>query len=115
MNGEQYRESLRQLKPEVYFMGEKIESVTDHPALIPHVNAAALTYEVALAPEFEDLTTAKSHLTGERINIFTHIHHSHDDLIKKVKMKLQSYKIKSINYRKNFYRITKTIRTLLQN
>jgi len=86
MTGEQYRESLRRLKPEIYYMGEKIESVADHPAFVPHVNAAALTYEMALAPEFEELLSTTSHLTGEKINRYTHIHHSHDDLVKKVKM-----------------------------
>jgi 4-hydroxybutyryl-CoA dehydratase/vinylacetyl-CoA-Delta-isomerase len=86
MTGKQYRESLRLLKPEVYYLGEKIESVADHPSFLPHVNAAALTYDMALAPEFEELLTATSHLTGEKINRFTHIHHSHDDLVKKVKM-----------------------------
>ena len=86
MTGEQYRESLRRLKPEIYYMGEKIKSVADHPAFMPHVNAAALTYEMALAPEFEELLSTTSHLTGEKINRYTHIHHSHDDLVKKVKM-----------------------------
>jgi 4-hydroxybutyryl-CoA dehydratase/vinylacetyl-CoA-Delta-isomerase len=86
MTGNEYRESLRRLKPEIYYLGEKIESVADHPAFIPHVNAAALTYEMALAPEFEELLSATSHLTGEKINRYTHIHHSHDDLVKKVKM-----------------------------
>jgi 4-hydroxybutyryl-CoA dehydratase/vinylacetyl-CoA-Delta-isomerase len=86
MTGQQYRDSIRRLKPEVYYLGEKIESVADHPSFLPHVNAAALTYDMALAPEFEELLTATSHLTGEKINRFTHIHHSHDDLVKKVKM-----------------------------
>jgi 4-hydroxybutyryl-CoA dehydratase/vinylacetyl-CoA-Delta-isomerase len=86
MTGQQYRESLRRLKPEVYYLGEKIESVADHPSFLPHVNAAALTYDMALAPEFEELLSTTSHLTGEKINRFTHIHHSHDDLVKKVKM-----------------------------
>ena len=86
MNGKQYRESLKKLKPVIYYMGEKIDDVTSHPAFKPHVNAAALTYEMALAPEFEELCSAKSHLTGEKINRFTHIHQTHDDLIKKVKM-----------------------------
>jgi len=86
MTGKDYRESLKTLRPEVYYMGEKIENVVDHPAFVPHVNAAALTYDMAAAPEFEELTTATSHLTGEKINRFTHIHHSHDDLVKKVKM-----------------------------
>ncbi|MBM4446498.1 MAG: 4-hydroxybutyryl-CoA dehydratase [Chloroflexi bacterium] len=86
MTGKEYRESLRKLKPEIYYLGEKIESVADHPAFVPHVNAAALTYDMALAPEFEELLSATSHLTGEKINRYTHIHHSHDDLVKKVKM-----------------------------
>ena len=86
MTGNEYRESLRRLKPEIYYLGEKIDSVADHPTFIPHVNAAALTYEMALAPEFEELLSTTSHLTGEKINRYTHIHHSHDDLVKKVKM-----------------------------
>ncbi|MBF8304564.1 MAG: 4-hydroxybutyryl-CoA dehydratase [Dehalococcoidia bacterium] len=32
------------------------------------------------------MTSATSHLTNQKISRFTHIHHSHDDLIKKVKM-----------------------------
>lgn len=86
MTGQQYKESLRLLKPEIYYMGEKVKSVVDHPAFVPHVNAAALTYEIAWAPQFEELMTCTSHLTGEKINRYTHIHHSHDDLVKKVKM-----------------------------
>ena len=85
MCGDEYRESLRRLKPEVYYLGKKIESVADHPAIIPHINSVALTYEMARAPEFEELLTTKSHLTGEKINFFTHVHHSHDDLVRKVK------------------------------
>jgi 4-hydroxybutyryl-CoA dehydratase/vinylacetyl-CoA-Delta-isomerase len=43
MNGKEYRESLRKLKSEVYFLGEKIENVVEHPAFVPHINAAALS------------------------------------------------------------------------
>lgn len=86
MTGKQYRESLRKLKPVIYYMGEKVENVVDHPAFIPHINSAAMTYEMALAPEFEELMTVKSHLSGEKINRYTHIHQNHDDLVKKIKM-----------------------------
>jgi len=85
IRGDDYREALRRVKPEIYFMGEKIDSVADHPAFIPHVNSAALTYDMAWAPEFEELLTTKSHLTGEKINLFTHVHHSTADLVQKVK------------------------------
>lgn len=84
--GNEYIESLRSLKPVVYAFGERIPSVVDSPLIRPHINSAAMTYEMANAAEFEDLVTATSHLGGERINRFTHIHQSADDLVKKVKM-----------------------------
>ena len=86
MNGQQYRESLRQLKPKVYFMGQQIEDVVEHPATAPHVNAAAKIYDMASNPVYEELCTAVSHITGQKINRMTHIHQSPQDLVKKVKM-----------------------------
>lgn len=71
---EDYIASLKKQKLNVYYKGKHVEDVTTHPALIPHINAAAKTYELALMPEHEDLMTATSHLTGEKINRFTHIH-----------------------------------------
>lgn len=83
---EDYLHSLRNLGHLVYFKGERVSDVTAHPSIAPHINAAAKTYEMALMPEHEDLMTATSHLTGKKINRFTHIHQSVDDLIKKVQM-----------------------------
>ena len=65
MTGKQYIESLRKLRPEVYFMGEKIDSVVDEPMFQPHVHTAALTYELAHDPLHEEVMTATSHLTGQ--------------------------------------------------
>jgi 4-hydroxybutyryl-CoA dehydratase/vinylacetyl-CoA-Delta-isomerase len=83
---EEYVESLRKLNLEVYFMGERIENPVDHPAIRPHINSAAVTYQFAHDPGYEDLATAVSHLTGKKINRFTHIHQSTDDLVKKIKL-----------------------------
>jgi 4-hydroxybutyryl-CoA dehydratase/vinylacetyl-CoA-Delta-isomerase len=83
---EDYLQSLRELGGVIYLNGERIADITTHPAFIPHINAAAKTYEMALRPESEDLATAISHLTGQRINRFTHIHQSVEDLIKKVQL-----------------------------
>lgn len=85
-NGQEYIDSLRGLKTVIYAFGEKLDNFVDHPLLRPHINAAALTYELAHDPEFEDLLTATSHLSGKRINRFTHIHQSTKDLLQKVKM-----------------------------
>ena len=86
MTGEQYVESLRKLNLNVYMFGEKIENVVDHPILRPSLNSVKMTYDLAQMSEYEDLMTATSNLTGEKVNRFTHMHQNTEDLIKKVKM-----------------------------
>lgn len=86
MTGEQYVESMRKLNLQVYMFGEKIENPVDDPILRPSLNSVKMTYDLAQMPEYEDLMTATSNLTGEKINRFTNIHLSAQDLIKKVKM-----------------------------
>lgn len=86
MTEEQYIESLRKLKTRVYMFGEKIDNWVDHPMIRPSINCVAMTYKLAQDPEYADLMTAKSNLTGETVNRFGHIHQSTDDLRKKVKM-----------------------------
>ncbi len=86
MTGEQYVESMRKLNLQVYMFGEKIENPVDDPILRPSLNSVKMTYDLAQMPEYEDLMTAASNLTGEKINRFTNIHLSAQDLIKKVKM-----------------------------
>ena len=75
---EEYVQSLRDMKTEIWALGEKIDNIPDHPLFIPHVNAVAKTYEMPFPVE--------SHLTGHTINRFNHIHQSTDDLVAKVKM-----------------------------
>ena len=86
MDGKEYIESLRELRHEVYIFGRRIPSVVDEPMFSPHIHAAAMTYELAHRPEYQEVMTATSHLTGEKINRFTHIHQNTDDLVKKVRM-----------------------------
>jgi len=86
MTAAQYIESLRNLNTRVYMFGEKVDNWVDHPMIKPSINCVAMTYSLALDPEYEDLMTATSNLTGKKINRFSHIHQSTDDLIKKVKM-----------------------------
>jgi len=86
MNAKEYEESLRRLNLNVYMFGKKIQNVVDNPIIRPSMNAVAATYEYAHKPEYEEILTAKSHITGKKINRFTHIHQSADDLVKKSKM-----------------------------
>jgi 4-hydroxybutyryl-CoA dehydratase/vinylacetyl-CoA-Delta-isomerase len=86
MNAKEYEESLRKLKLKVYLFGKRVENVVDDPIIRPSMNAVAATYEYAHKPEYEDIMTVRSHLSGRKINRFTHIHQSADDLVKKSKM-----------------------------
>ncbi len=83
---EDYIESLRKLDLKVYVMGELIDNPVDHPMIRPSLNAVAMTYELAHEDAYKDIMTATSHLTGETVNRFCHIHTSADDLRDKVKM-----------------------------
>ena len=65
---EEYVQSLRDMKTEIWALGEKITGIPDHPLFVPNVNAVAKTYEMPFP--------VKSHLTGHTINRFNHIHQS---------------------------------------
>ncbi len=81
----EYLESIK--RPiNLYMFGEKVKEFWNHPIIKPSINTVMKIYELAQIDEYKELMTAKSHLTGETINRFTHIHQSVDDLIKKVKM-----------------------------
>ena len=86
MTGEQYIESIRSLNLQVYMFGKKIDCPVDDPILRPSLNSVRMTYDLAQMQEYQDLMTVISPETGERINRFTHIHRSTEDLRNKVKM-----------------------------
>ena len=86
MTGDEYVRSLQKIKMKIFLFGEEIDNPVGNPILQPAVNSVKATYDLAQNPEYADLMTATSSLTGEKINRFTHIHQSPDDLVKKVKM-----------------------------
>ena len=86
MTGKEYVESLRAMNLRVYMFGKRVENPVDDPILRPSVNSVRMTYDLAQGPNYKALMTATSHLTGETINRFTHIHQSTEDLVNKVKM-----------------------------
>jgi len=83
---EDYKKSIGSLRRPVYYRGELVSDVTSSPATAPHVNAAAETYAMAFEPEYEDLALAHSELLSRRVNRFTYIHHSPEDLVKKIRL-----------------------------
>ncbi|MHA1805335.1 MAG: 4-hydroxyphenylacetate 3-hydroxylase family protein [Promethearchaeota archaeon] len=82
---EEYLESIKR-PVNLYLFGEKIQDFWNHPIIKPSINTVKKIYELAQDPNYQEIMTARSHLTGEIINRFTHIHQSTEDLIKKVNM-----------------------------
>ena len=75
---------LSKMKKNLYYDGEKIDRLDERQ--MPTLNTIGMTFDLADHPDYKDLMLVKSHLTGEIINRFTHIHHSTDDLHKKQDM-----------------------------
>ena len=86
MTGEEYRESLRRLKPVVYVDGQLIESVVDAPSLRPGVNALSFTYDFALRPEVAPIALATQTDRNRVVNRMLHINESSGDLLNKLEV-----------------------------
>jgi aromatic ring hydroxylase len=83
---QEYIDSLADMKHNVWMNGQKVERPWEHPQIVPGINIVCLTYEWPQKPEYREMVTATSHLTGQTINRFTHIHQTPADLQKKVEM-----------------------------
>ena len=91
---EQYYESLRQMNPTAYILGERVTSAIDHPLIRGQVAAVAQTYALAQDPEGKKLLVSESKLIGGEVSRFVKLYESVDDLLTKVKMlKLSSQRV----------------------
>ena len=81
---EEYYNALLKMKHNIW-IGDEIVG-RDDPRLRGGINIVRETYDLAQDPSYEDLTTATSHLTGEKISRFCHIHQNVDDLLKKQRL-----------------------------
>ncbi|MDR1765402.1 MAG: aromatic ring hydroxylase [Lachnospiraceae bacterium] len=81
---DQYKERLKNMKHNVYIDGKTPGREEDFNS--SGIYVIAQTYDKCNDPEYEDVCTATSHLTGKKISRWTHIHRSQDDLLKKQQM-----------------------------
>ncbi len=89
--GEQFKESLRKMRPNIYKFGDLIEDVTTHPATRRTVTGHSQIFDAALQEEHSDLLTTKSILTGKTVSRYLSIVQNADDMIKNCKMKRLIY------------------------
>jgi 4-hydroxybutyryl-CoA dehydratase/vinylacetyl-CoA-Delta-isomerase len=83
---EQYLESVEKLKPKVYVAGKLVTNIMEHPVTKTIINTNAKVYELALDPQYKEIMTATSHLTGEIVNRCNHVLRSAKD----VEMRMES-------------------------
>ncbi len=82
--GEEYIQSLRGRNLKVYLFGELVNEPVDHPMIRPSINAVAETYDLAVREE--ELASANSSLSNQKVNRFLHIAESAQDLVLQNKM-----------------------------
>jgi 4-hydroxybutyryl-CoA dehydratase/vinylacetyl-CoA-Delta-isomerase len=82
----QYVESLRQLKLNLYLLGEKVEDWVENPIIKPSTHAVAMTYKMAHDPRTAPLAVTESMLTGKKVNRFNSLFKSPEDMVCKIKL-----------------------------
>jgi 4-hydroxybutyryl-CoA dehydratase/vinylacetyl-CoA-Delta-isomerase len=82
----EYLDSLKDLHPTAYILGERVGSPYEHPLIKQMVAGVAKTYELAHDPEGKNHLVTDSELIGEKASRFVSLYKSCDDLIAKVRM-----------------------------
>ncbi|MBW2142170.1 MAG: 4-hydroxyphenylacetate 3-hydroxylase [Deltaproteobacteria bacterium] len=88
---EQYLNSLRSMRPNVYKFGELIEDVTTNPATRRVVESHARGIEAAHDLDLADIFTTTSGLTGEAIHRHTSLMTTPEEMIYNSKLKREMY------------------------
>ncbi len=84
ISSKEYKDRMAKLKPNIYQGGKLVDRFDQ--SIIGGINVIAATYDFAVDPEYDGVGVATSHITGEKINRFTHIHQNMEDLLNKQKM-----------------------------
>jgi aromatic ring hydroxylase len=77
---EEYKKSLRDGRS-VYFRGQKVADVTEHPVIGLATEHAALDYRMAEDPRFRDLAVIKAE--GKEYSRYYHLPRNSSDLLKR--------------------------------
>lgn len=86
-SGDEFLEEVKRFRPLIYFRGERVENLLDHPILKPVINIAKATYDKALEPENAGRMLTHSILTGEQCNLLSALFYNPEDLVRTVKLR----------------------------
>jgi 4-hydroxybutyryl-CoA dehydratase/vinylacetyl-CoA-Delta-isomerase len=80
---QQFEESLKHRKPRVFMNGKKVEDIFANRNTRTVIESNKASYAWALDPRYQDIMSCYSPLVGERVNRYTYVSASPDDLVKK--------------------------------
>lgn len=83
---EEYIESIRKMNPNVYMFGERIRDITKFGITRLALEGIGVSYDLPHDPRYREMVTKRSDLTGEEVNVYTHINSSSEDLKRRVKV-----------------------------
>ncbi len=96
----EYKADIQKMRVNAYLDGKKVEGLLQNPVTRSVVEAMAKLYELAADPQHEGVMTARSHLTGQKINRNLHVNRSTADLERRADMALlTSQTLGTCNYR----------------
>lgn len=91
MNGKQYIESIKKLRPNIYKWGKLIEDVTTNPATALHIKSVAKSYDLSFDPVKAPIYTTKSTISGETIHRWNSFMDSVEANLGNANMKREQY------------------------
>ena len=83
MTPDQFEESLKSMKPKVFMNGKRVDNILENKNTRTVVEANKASYAWALDPEYEDIMSCYSSLIDDRVNRYTYLSGSIEDLVKK--------------------------------
>ena len=85
--GVEYKKSLQKMRPNIYKFSELIKDVTTHPATRRTIEGHAQIFDAAHKPEYKEILTTKSSISGKPVIRYLSLITNADDMIANVKMK----------------------------
>lgn len=90
---DEYKESLRKMRPNIHKFGELIKDVTTHPATKNTIEGHASLFKAQHHEQTKDIVTTTSHLTGEPISRYLSIIRSPQEMIANCMMKRYAFQL----------------------
>ncbi len=80
---EEFEESIKQLRPRVFMNGKRIENIFENPNTRTVIESNKASYRWALDSRYSEIMSCFSTLVEERVNRYTHVSASVEDLVAK--------------------------------